>query len=251
MSGAEESRGFSAKSGRDEEPAENMLERIVFIGRTYGEYMRMFGLEEHHIQGKRILDCPAGACSFTAKAGELGCEVTAADIAYGHEAGRLLEKGLRDIDHAMEHVATERERYIWTEFRDVEALRAERLQALRSCTEDMERRPERYVPVTLPSLPFRDRQFDLTLSAHFLFTYADRLDAEFHRAALRELLRVTGKELRIFPLVDQSGRRPDEVERLIAFARSEGWDAETKAVPYHFQRNADYVLILRAGNNGS
>lgn len=69
----------------------------------------------------------------------------------------MLEKGLRDIDHAMEHVATQRERYIWTEFRDVEALRAERLQALRSCTEDMERRPERYVPVTLPSLPFRDR----------------------------------------------------------------------------------------------
>lgn len=91
----------------------------------------------------------------------------------------------------------------------------------------------------------------MTLSAHFLFTYADRLDAEFHRAALRELLRVAGKELRIFPLVDQSGRRPDEAERLIAFAQSEGWDAETKAVPYHFQRNADHVLILRAGSNGS
>lgn len=233
-------------TGEAGEPAERTLERIVFIGRTYDEYMRMFGLDGQDIQGKRILDCPAGACSFTAQAGRLGCEATAADIAYYHKADRLLEKGLQDIDHAMEHVEEERERYVWTEFRDIDALRSERHQALHACTEDMEKRPERYVPVTLPSLPFRERQFDLTLSAHFLFTYADRLDAEFHLDVLRELLRVTRDEVRIFPLVDQSGRPPDEVEQLIAFARSEGWEAEVKAVTYHFQRHADHALILRA-----
>ncbi|WP_236575561.1 MULTISPECIES: methyltransferase domain-containing protein [Paenibacillus] len=247
MSGAEERRGMPETAGQAERPAEKTLERIVFIGRTYDEYMRMFGLDESDLEGKRILDCPGGACSFAAKAGELGCEVTAADIAYYHEADRLLEKELQDIGHAMEHVESEQSRYIWTEFPNSEALRSERLRALRTCAEDMKVHPERYVPVTLPSLPFRDEQFDLTLSAHFLFTYADRMDAEFHRDVLRELLRVTRGEVRIFPLVDQSGRRPGEVEQLIAFARGEGWSAETKAVPYHFQRQADHVLILRAG----
>lgn len=47
------------------------LERIVFIGRTYEEYIRMFDLLESDLIGQRILDCPAGACSFTAIANQL------------------------------------------------------------------------------------------------------------------------------------------------------------------------------------
>ena len=31
----------------------------------------------------------------------------------------------------------------------------------------------------LPDLPFPDDAFDLVLSSHLLFTYADRLDADF------------------------------------------------------------------------
>ncbi len=42
------------------------LERIIFIGRTYEEYMDMFSLSEEELKGKKILDCPAGTCSFTA-----------------------------------------------------------------------------------------------------------------------------------------------------------------------------------------
>ncbi len=37
------------------------LERIVLIGRTFEEYLNMFSLSEGELQGKRILDCPAGA----------------------------------------------------------------------------------------------------------------------------------------------------------------------------------------------
>ena len=60
---------------------------------------------------------------------------------------------------------------------------------------------ERYVPVTLPSLPFKDDEFDLILSAHFLFMYADRLDYPFHLSTVKELLRVSKEEIRIFPLL--------------------------------------------------
>lgn len=42
------------------------LDRIVFIGRTFEEYLNMFSLSLDELRGKRILDCPAGACSFTA-----------------------------------------------------------------------------------------------------------------------------------------------------------------------------------------
>ena len=37
------------------------LDRVVFIGRTFSEYMRMFNLEPSQLKGLKILDCPSGA----------------------------------------------------------------------------------------------------------------------------------------------------------------------------------------------
>ena len=71
---------------------------------------------------------------------------------------------------------------------------------------DLIAHPARYVDASLPGLPFPDGRFDLVLSSHFLFTYADRLDLEFHRAALLELHRVARRKVRVFPLLEQSGR---------------------------------------------
>ncbi|MEY4504337.1 MAG: hypothetical protein RL154_630 [Pseudomonadota bacterium] len=34
------------------------LENVIFIGRTYEEYMQMFGLAKEYIANKNILDCP-------------------------------------------------------------------------------------------------------------------------------------------------------------------------------------------------
>ena len=34
------------------------LDNVIFIGRTYEEYLCMFGLREDELAGKRILDCP-------------------------------------------------------------------------------------------------------------------------------------------------------------------------------------------------
>jgi hypothetical protein len=182
------------------------LERIIFIGRTFEEYFDMFSLSKEELQGKKILDCPAGACSFTAVGNKLGLDVTACDIAYYYSGEDLKNKGLQDIKHAMEHMEKAKSNYIWDYFKDVEGLRKHRLNALKDCANDMAKSSERYVPVTLPSLPFKDEEFDITLSAHFLFMYADRLDYQFHIKTLNELLRVTKEEVRIFPLVDLEGK---------------------------------------------
>ncbi len=34
------------------------LDTVIFIGRTYEEYLAMFGLSKEELTGKRILDCP-------------------------------------------------------------------------------------------------------------------------------------------------------------------------------------------------
>lgn len=104
--------------------------------------------------------------------------------------------------------------------------------------------PARYVPAALPALPFPDQSFDLVLSSHFLFTYADRLDLEFHRAALSELHRVARGEVRVFPLLEQGGRPVlDLLSRLLA---TPGIPYRVQRVGYEFQRGGNEMLVLNA-----
>ncbi|MCJ8007820.1 class I SAM-dependent methyltransferase [Lederbergia wuyishanensis] len=223
------------------------LERIVFIRRTFDEYLNMFSLLEESLRGKRILDCPAGACSFTAVGNKLGLDITACDIAYYYSGEDLKNKGLQDIEHAMKQMQKAKKNYIWDYFNDIEGLRNHRLSALYDCTNDMAESSEQYVPVTLPLMPFEDDEFDILLSAHFLFMYADRLDIEFHIATIEEMLRVTKEEIRIFPLVDLEGKRYEHLDRIIGHLIDNGCLVEEIKVPYEFQANANSMLKIVKG----
>jgi hypothetical protein len=77
---------------RVEQSAKLDLGRIVFIGRTFEEYLDMFSLSVEVLMGKKILDCPAGACSFTVVGNKSGLNVTAADIVYYHSNEDLYDK---------------------------------------------------------------------------------------------------------------------------------------------------------------
>nr|WP_239584130.1 hypothetical protein [Aquibacillus albus] len=64
----------------------------------------MFLLSKEDLEGKKILDCPSGACSFSAVGNSLGLDVTACDIAYYHSGEDLRNKGLQDIEHALNRI---------------------------------------------------------------------------------------------------------------------------------------------------
>ncbi|MBT2655860.1 SAM-dependent methyltransferase [Bacillus sp. ISL-18] len=232
---------------RAEQSTKLDLERIIFIGRSFEEYLDMFSLSVAELKGKRILDCPAGACSFTAVGNASGLNITAADIAYYHSNEDLFNKGIQDVEHAMEQMEIAKTNYIWDYFNDIEGLRKHRLSALNHCVKDMKQSIERYVPVTLPSLPFKDGEFDVLLSAHFLFMYADRLDYEFHLNTFNELLRVTKEEIRIFPLVDLEGKRYEHLDKIISYLTENGCSVEEVKVPYEFQVNANSMLKINKG----
>ncbi|MCP3026463.1 methyltransferase domain-containing protein [Halobacillus sp. A5] len=221
------------------------LDKIIFIGRTYEEYMDMFDLSEDRLKGRKILDCPAGACSFTAEGREKGLDITAADIAYDHSLDQLELKGRQDVHHAINHMEKAKSNYIWSYFKNLHALEEYRLSALKKCTDHMHQFNEHYVPVTLPELPFEDQQFDIVLSAHFLFMYADRLDEDFHLKAIDELIRVAKEEVRIFPTVDLQGNRYKYLDHIHSYYRDMGFDTEEVKVPYEFQANADQMLVIK------
>jgi ubiquinone/menaquinone biosynthesis C-methylase UbiE len=165
--------------------------------------------------------------------------------AYHYEVNNLKEKGLKDIEHAMEHVETDTINYVWDYFANIEALRKERLNALNHCTEDMINFLNHYIPVTLPMLPFEDNSFDYILSAHFLFTYADRLDYDFHILTLNEMLRVSKDEIRIFPLVDLEGNRYEYLNEIMIYLEDKGCSVEEIKVPYEFQKHANSMLKIK------
>ena len=100
----------------------------------------------------------------------------------------------------------------------------------------------------MPELPFPDGAVDLVLSSHLLFTYADRLDEGFHRAALLEMARVSRREVRVFPLVDQAGAAlPVLLDRVLRYLAAAGVAADVIGVEAEFQRGATQLLRLRIG----
>src|SRR5205809_6621056 len=79
---------------------------------------------------------------------------------------------------------------------------------------DYDTHPERYVAGELPRLPFADCKFDLTLVSYFLFAYQDRLDYEFHRESILQIIRVTRDEARIYPTVTFEAQSSEYVPML-------------------------------------
>ncbi|WP_214481734.1 SAM-dependent methyltransferase [Bacillus sp. SM2101] len=220
------------------------LERIIFIGRTFKEYMDMFSFSEDDLSTKKILDCPAGACSFAAIGEKVGLNITACDIVYDYSVEALKGKGLRDIAHAMKHMEQAKSNYIWNYFGNLDGLRKHRESALYDCTTHMKQSSDRYISATLPTLPFANEQFDITLSAHFLFMYADRLDYDFHIETIDELLRVTKDEVRIFPLLDLEGTRYEHIDRIINSLTAQGYKVDELSSNYEFQKNANSMLKI-------
>ncbi len=102
------------------------------------------------------------------------------------------------------------------------------------------------MPGRLPHLPFADASFDLVLSSHLLFSYADRLDFPTHRDMICELIRVTRSELRIFPLaaMDHTGAYP-MLNALRAKLAELGVSSRVVDVDYEFQAGCKHMLLCR------
>jgi hypothetical protein len=221
------------------------LDRFVFLGRTWEEYLLIFDIKEEQLIGKHVLDCPGGACSFTAVANQKGIRAAAIDAAYYYSIEELKKKGLDDIEYTLSKIEQVKDKCRWEYFEDTKELRKERVKALIQCIEDMETDNSRYFPAILPVLPFENDSFDITLSAHFLFMYADKIDYNFHLQTIKEMMRVTKGEIRIFPVTDMNGKRYEHIDEIKEWISTKGWEVTEIKAPYEFHRNVNTMLKLR------
>lgn len=220
------------------------IDRIVFIGRTYDEYMRMFNLDVSIFKKGTVLDCPAGPSSFTAEAHRIGFDVAACDILYNVPAAKLIEKGREDIEHTFQKVDGVPHLYVWKYYKNRNEIIALRRKALGLFADDFPDglRNDRYVQAELPRLPFADRTFSLVLSSHFLFLYGDRLGVDFHVASLKEMVRVSSGEVRVYPLQGLDAKPYPYMESVLSRLRSEKINVEIVSTPFEFQKGSNKML---------
>ena len=212
--------------------------------RSFAEYTAMFALTDADLAG-RVLDCPGGGASFTATACARGVDALAVDPVYATPAEQLVASLERERERGSAWMRERSEHYVWDFFADPADHARVRAESARTFAADLRAHPERYVAAALPHLPLADASVDLVLSSYLLFTYADRLDRSFHLAALVEMARVARGQVRVYPLVDQTGAALDDlVAGLITDLAGVGLHASVHEVGYEVQRGARHVLVV-------
>ena len=213
---------------------------MLVTSRSYAEYEAMFDLVE---LPESVLDCCAGGAGFTAEAAARGVDAIAADPAYELDHAELVDSVRRSLPATSGIVDEHAGSFVWHWYGSPERKDQYRIEAADRFLQDVEAAPERYVAAGLPDLPFRDRRFEMVLCSHLLFTWSGKYDRDWHEAALRELIRVSNSEVRIFPLVQQGAGAtipwlPELLESL------DGVTYEIRKVPYEFQVGADQMLVI-------
>ena len=180
------------------------------------------------------------------EAAERGLSVCAADPLYSVSADRIARRIEEVRPTMLASIRQAQARFVWDHYGTPEKQEAVRLAAMQRFLADFggDQRSARYVAAALPSLPFRDRAFDLALSSHFLLLYSKQFDLAFHLEAIGELLRVA-RRLRIFPLLDLDGRRSQHLEPLRQALAGDGFESEVVRVDYEFQKGGNEMLRIR------
>lgn len=222
-----------------------VLKDIVLIGRTFDEYFRMFDLNDELLKKEIILDAASGVSSFCAQARARGYNVTASDKIYTSDPSEIEKKCAEDLDNVMKQMPGVADMYLWNYFKDIQSLNNNREKAYKSFIEDFKKyRTRRYVPVEFPVTNFMNHQFTIVLASHFLFLYEDHLDYDFHKKTILELLRVTSKELRIFPIVNFKGKRSMFVETVMQDEDFGRFQISIKRVDHEFIRNGNEMMVI-------
>ena len=222
-----------------------VLDKVVLLGRTFDEYARYFALDPGALRGQAILDVASGVSSFCAEANEQSLNVTACDLIYEWGLEKIAARCQPDLDHVLDSIGG-LQTYRWDFYQSPERLRTYRERAYQTFLADYPtHRGTRYVSGKLPDLPFRDRQFDLTLVSYLLFVYEDQLDYAFHRQSLLEIMRVTRGEARIYPLVSFEARRCGYLDALRRDPDLRQFRFQEVATDFEFLANSNFYLQIQ------
>jgi hypothetical protein len=220
-------------------------ESVVPWGRSYQEYVEMFSLTEADLN-KSILGCADGPASFNYTMHRNDKKVISIDPIYQFSAKQIEERIATTYNDVINQTYQNQEKFVWTKIKNIEELGEIRMSAMKLFLSDFEKgiKEQRYIYAELPSLPFKNKQFDLILSSHFLFMYTQNLSLEFHIRSIEEILRVSN-EVRIFPIVDLNSTISGYLNKVVEEFSIQGYQIEIQKGDYEFQKGGNEMLIIK------
>lgn len=225
------------------------LDKVVPWGRSYAEYLAMFGLTDAD-RRLRILGCGDGPAGFNAELTRRDGRIVSVDPLYVFATPQIRNRIHETYEVVMAQMRQNHSDYVWRAISSVEELGRVRMSAMETFLSDFDAGKDegRYVAGELPSLPFEALSFDIALSSHFLFLYSAHLSLEFHLQALTEMLRVA-HEARVFPLLALDGTPSLHVGPVVETLEHRGFIVEVRRVAYEFQKGGNEMLFVRHAGN--
>jgi hypothetical protein len=220
-------------------------ESVVPWGRSYQEYVDMFGLSELDLN-KTMLGCEDGPASFNYVMNKNGKKVISVDLIYQFTSAQIEKRIEETYLDVINQTRQNQEKFLWTKIINVEELGNIRMLAMKEFLSDYEsgKKENRYIYAELPVLPFKDKEFELVVSSHFLFLYSDNLSLEFHIQSIKEMLRVS-EEVRIFPVVDVNAQESKYLKEVMKIFSNQKFQVELLKVDYEFQKGGNQMLRIR------
>ena len=218
------------------------LNNMFYWGLSYQNVVDMFSLDEHDLQNK-ILDCMGAPSSFNPIAHEKGQHVVSCSDTYGCNKEELQIKMQEALRQTMMIIEENPHRFVNTAIglpKKYEANLKENLKIFMHDYNDAVKQ-HRYSPESLPSLDFKNCEFNLAICRHFLFVRNENFSIDFHLKSIKEMCRVAG-EARIFPLLDADGNVSEKLPLVMQALQQDGYDVEIRKVNYELQKGANAML---------
>ncbi|WP_010240470.1 hypothetical protein [Clostridium arbusti] len=221
------------------------LKDFVLIGRTFEEYYKMFDLKSID-KNEKILDVASGVSSFCSEANAKGYNVTAADRVYTFSPEEIEKKCAKDLNETMDKIPAIKELYKWDFFKNVDQLKKHREKAYKGFIKDFQlHRGGRYISSEFPNNEFKENHFEVSLISHFLFLYDEHLSYELHKQIINEIIRITSKEIRIFPIFNLKGKRSPFVEKFMEDKAFNNYQINIVKVNYEFIKGGNEMLVVK------
>lgn len=216
----------------------------IFTGRSFEEYIKMFNLNLEQIKDEKILDCAGGASTFTAKMTGNGYKVKAVDLLYDKDPDFLQQRCKTHLNALIKSLASLEHLFVWNFFKDLSDLKSHRMNVCHQFFNDYQKfRESQYIKGDILNLPFKDNAFHKVLSSHLLFIYDHRLSYNFHIDAINEMLRVSSKEVLIYPLVKHKNKKSEYVKGIMDDL-GENMDIKLEKVDYEFRKGATQMMKI-------
>jgi hypothetical protein len=223
------------------------LDHIVTIGRRFFEYNSIFLLDEFDPFAEKVLDVGGGVSSFTYEAVERGFEVMSVDPIYAFDHYKLKRKCEEDIEYTIRNLEKTLHRLNWGKpIENFEHLRQTRRSCYMMFLDDFKENRWRYLDAQFPYTPFIVRDnFTISLVSHLLFIYDSHISYDTHVSIIKEILRVTSKEVRIYPLINLNFKTSEFVGRIMKDPVFAGVTFELRPTEYMFLSGADMMMVIK------